>query len=110
MVLVPEDELARGDAVAGDSGNRGLCDAVVESERLVIALGSVTALHAAGHLDDAASRVVKKRALCQAGSFERRLRRRVNDKDRMDGRFRGAAQFPFGGIALLGISKDFRSG
>ena len=57
VVRVPEDELAGGDALAADPGNRRLRDAVVKSERLVIAVGTISALHGPGQLNDAACRV-----------------------------------------------------
>jgi len=52
VVLIPEDELAGGYAVAGDAGNRWLRDAVVKPERLLIAVGSASSLHAAGQFGD----------------------------------------------------------
>ena len=54
VIRVPEDELAGGNAVAADAGDRRLCDAVVKPERLVIAVRPVAALHAAGELGHAA--------------------------------------------------------
>src|SRR5207245_1585159 len=84
-------------------------DAVVKPERFAIAVRPVSALHAAGQLDDAACRLVQQRALCVARDFEPSLRFRVDEEHRMDGRFSRSAELPFGGIALLGISQHTRS-
>ena len=92
-----------------DSGNRRLRDTVVKPERLVIALGSVSGLHATGQLDDAACRVDEERALRTARVLEPFIRFRVNDQDCMDGRLPRPAQLPFDRVALFGIAKNSRT-
>ena len=109
VIRVPEDELAGGNAFAADSGDRRLRDAVVKAERLVIAVGPVSALHRAGEFDDASCRLCEQRALCLAGAFERSRRDRMNDHDGMNRRLRGAAQFPVARIALFRVAENFRS-
>ena len=97
VVRVTQDELARGNALAADPGNRRLRDAVVKPERLVVALGAVAALHAAGQLDDTAARLGDERALRVAGGVELGGRDRVNEDDGMERRERRAAKFPLAG-------------
>ena len=70
VIGVTQDELPRGNALAADSGNRRLRDAVVKPKRLVVALRAVAALHTAFQLDDAAARQGDERALRVAGVLE----------------------------------------
>ena len=109
VILVTEDELARRHAGAGDPGNRRLGDAVVKPERLVIAVGTVAALHVARPLDDGPGGVGNQRAQRRTGAFEFTGGDRVDDDDSVNRRLAGGAQLPLARIAFGGVAEDSRA-
>src|SRR5258706_303349 len=72
VIRLAENKLAGGTALATDARNRRLRDAVVNPERLAVPVGTVTALHVAWQLDDAARRGGKQRPLRVAHALELR--------------------------------------
>jgi len=87
----------------------GLRDSVVKPERLVVALGTMTALHAAWKFDDAAGRVRQHRALRAAGVLELLRRHAMNDEDGVNRRLSASAKLPRLGVALFGVTENSRA-
>ena len=109
MIRVAKDEFAGRYALAADARNCRLRDPVVKPERLVVAIGTMTALHAVWKLDDSAGRVRQYRALRAAGVLELLLRYAMNDEDGVNGRLSASAELPRHGVALFGVAENSRA-